>query len=51
MEGIYEKELRNLKSESAVTPSLLERVKGFFGQGEDKSIATLDRHANIDVES
>lgn len=51
MEGIYEKELRNLKSESTALPSIFERVKGLFSSGEDKSIGTLDKRENIDVES
>jgi hypothetical protein len=45
MEGIYENELRNLKSESTTGPSIMERVKGFFSgwQNKDQTAGRLNR--------
>ena len=54
MEGIYENELRNLKSESTTGPSIMERVKGFFSgwQNKDQTAGRLNRRQNEeDIES
>jgi hypothetical protein len=59
MDSVYDRELRNLKSESQSQPSIFERVKGLFAQSDTKSssnqLGKLDRKpmgkSDDDIES